>query len=61
MRTNPRRWLTRKQLAEYLTCDEVTVWRHSKNGRLPAPTKLGNGFVRYDIVKVDAMLEDSYE
>ena len=54
-----RRWLSGKDLAKYLACSPVTIWRHSKNGLLPAPVKLGNGFARYDVLEVDAMLEAS--
>ena len=56
MITAQRRWLTRIELAEYLNCSVVTIWRHSKSGRLPQPCKLGPGFARYDVLEIDAAM-----
>ena len=56
MKREERRWFSRTELAAYLACDPITIWRHVKAGRLPKPHKLGNGFSRYDQLEVDAAL-----
>ena len=56
-----RRWLSGTDLAKYLKCSPVTIWRHVKAGRLPKPHKLGTGFARYDVLEIDAALTKGAE
>lgn len=41
----------------YLPISPATVWRWSKEGRLPQPFKIGPGTTVFDLDQVDAFLE----
>ena len=49
-------WMTQKELAEHLRVSTVTVWRHVRDGKLPAPHKLSYGTARYYGPEVDKYL-----
>ena len=46
------------KLADRLGVSRRTVWRWTKEGRLPKPRKLGDNTTRYDVAEVKAWIED---
>lgn len=45
-----------KRLAELLETTPSTIWRWSRNGRLPKPYRLGEGTTRWKIEEVNEAL-----
>ncbi len=45
-----------RTLAGLLEVSEVTIWRWSKSGRLPAPRKLGANTTRWNVGEVRAAI-----
>lgn len=43
-------------LAALLDVSQITIWRWSKTGRLPAPRKFGPGTTRWNVGEVRAAL-----
>jgi excisionase family DNA binding protein len=52
----PRRWLTVKEAADYLTCSDETLRRLRLRGVL-TPTKVGVKRLVYDVQDLDKYLE----
>ena len=48
--------VTARTLAQVLAVSEVTIWRWSKDGRLPKPRKLGANTTRWNVGQVRAAL-----
>ena len=44
-----------RQSAAYLNVSEITMWRHSKNGKLPQPVRIGSS-VRWRKADLDAFI-----
>ena len=47
-----RRWVSDKTLSEYYEVSRCTIWKWAKNGRLPAPEKIGPNCTRWDFPKI---------
>lgn len=56
--TNPPAtgYVSANTLADLLETTPSTIWRWSKNGRLPKPVKLGEGTTRWKIEEVNEAL-----
>lgn len=51
-------WLSDVQVARYLGVkSRDTIWRWSREGRLPAPVKLGPNCTRWKLAQLEAHLE----
>lgn len=50
-------WLSADDLADKFRVSRNTIWRWSREGRLPAPIKLGEGTTRWRADEVCAALE----
>ena len=51
------RLLNQRELAAYLSISPTTVARMAKRGDLPAPMRLGQNIVRWDLTKIDKFLD----
>jgi predicted DNA-binding transcriptional regulator AlpA len=49
-------FISARSLAAMLSVSQVTVWRWTKAGKLPAPRKLGEGTTRWNVGEVRAAL-----
>ncbi len=49
-----------RQSAAYLNVSEITMWRHSKNGKLPQPVRIGSS-VRWRKADLDAFINGGAE
>lgn len=47
-----RKWVSDKFLADYYEVSRFTIWKWAKNGRLPAPEKIGPNCTRWDFPKI---------
>lgn len=51
-----RKWLSTKQLCEYLHISKPTLWRYLKAGKLPQPKRLSDRILLWEKKLVDQML-----
>lgn len=51
-------YINAKQLANKLNCGVSTIWRHTKNGLLPEPMRLG-GMTRWCEQEIDQLIQSS--
>ncbi len=49
-----RKWVTDKYLSEYYGVSRMTIWRWSRNGKLPAPVKIGENTTRWNFEQIQA-------
>lgn len=49
-------FIAARTLAAMLGVSQVTIWRWSKAGKLPAPRKLGEGTTRWNVGEIRAAL-----
>ena len=47
------KYLTDKQLAERFSTSRNTIWRWSKNNKLPQPVRLTDGCTRWRLVDIE--------
>lgn len=52
---SPTVWASDTQLARYFSVSRATIWRWSKEGRLPKPKKLAPGTTRWRMADIQAM------
>jgi predicted DNA-binding transcriptional regulator AlpA len=45
--STPRYWASDTDLADYFRVSRATIWRWTRIGKLPAPTKLGENTTRW--------------
>ena len=55
--TLPKRWLTIREVAAYLSLKEGTIKNFISRGRLPYAKR--RGVVRFDLKQIDKWLEDA--
>lgn len=53
---NEKSFLTVKEVAAYFGCGVATVWRHTKEGNLPTPVKIG-GMTRWRRSDIEAAFQ----
>ena len=51
------RLINKRQLADYLSVSLTTIGRMAKRGELPDPIRLGPGIVRWDLKKIDLLID----
>lgn len=51
----PRKWASDKTLADYFDVSRNTIWRWTKDGKLPKPEKIGENCTRWDFDKIEAL------
>ncbi len=51
------RLVNKRQLADYLSVSQTTVGRMADRGDLPKPLRLGPGVVRWDLQKIDGLID----
>jgi prophage regulatory protein len=55
---DPCRLLSAKQLAHLLSVHVISIWRMAKDGRLPAPIKIGSNTTRWRAADIAAWLDE---
>ena len=51
------RLISKRQLADYLSVSQTTISRMATRGELPDPIRLGPGVVRWDLQKIDLLID----
>ena len=49
----PHRYVSDIWLAKYFGVERTTIWRWTRQGRLPEPIKLSPGCTRWDLTKIE--------
>lgn len=52
-KAHPTRYVSDTWLGAYYGVDRTTIWRWTREGRLPQPAKLSPGCTRWDLRKID--------